>query len=90
MTTAFTLDIRTIFFTQVLINLTMGLALWIATRGRYQYGLNYFIGLFLSQAIVQTLTFFRGILPDVITIVLANTLVIASYNLGYLGILSFL
>ncbi len=85
MTSAFMLDIRTIFFTQVLINLTMGLALWISTRGRYKYGLNYFIGLFLSQAFVQALYFLRGILPDVITIVLANVLVVASYNLGYLG-----
>ncbi|NMB53821.1 MAG: GGDEF domain-containing protein [Leptolinea sp.] len=71
--------------TQVLINLTMGLALWIATRGRYQYGLNYFIGLFFSQAFAQTLYIFRGILPDFITVVVANVLVVASYNLGYLG-----
>lgn len=79
------LDIRTIFFTQVLINLTMGLAMWIATRGRYKYGLNYFIGLFLVQALAQTLYFFRGILPDFVTIVLANILVVSSYSLGYLG-----
>jgi diguanylate cyclase (GGDEF)-like protein len=85
MTTGFALDIRTIFFTQVLINLTMGLALWTATRGRYQYGLNYFIGLFLLEAFAQILYVFRGILPDIITIVLANFLVILSYNLGYLG-----
>jgi diguanylate cyclase (GGDEF)-like protein len=85
MTSAYLLDIRTIFVTQVLINLTMGLALWIATRGRYQYGLNYFIGLFISQAFAQALYIFRGILPDFITIVIANVLVVASYNLGYLG-----
>jgi diguanylate cyclase (GGDEF)-like protein len=85
MTTGFALDIRTIFFAQVLINLTMGLALWTATRGKYQYGLNYFVGFFLSQSVVQVLLFSRGYLSDVITIVVANTLLIASYNLGYLG-----
>ncbi len=86
---AFELDIRTVFFTQVVINLTMGLALWVATRGRYQYGLNYFICLFLFQVIAQGLYFFRGILPDVVTVVIANVLLIATYNLGYMGFCRF-
>jgi diguanylate cyclase (GGDEF)-like protein len=85
MNPTFVLDIRTIFFTHVLVNFTMGLALWFSTRGRYQYGLNYFVGFFLSQAVVQVLLFMRGFLPDIVTIVVANTLLIASYNLGYLG-----
>lgn len=82
---AFELDIRTVFFTQVVINLTMGLALWVATRGRYQYGLNYFISLFLLQVIAQGLYFFRGTLPDVITVIIANVLLVTTYNLGYMG-----
>jgi diguanylate cyclase (GGDEF)-like protein len=85
MNPTFVLDIRTIFFTHVLVNITMGLALWFSTRGRYQYGLNYFVGFFLSQAVVQVLLFTRGFLPDIVTIVIANTLLIASYNLGYVG-----
>lgn len=86
---AFELDIRTVFFTQVVINLTLGLALWVATRGRYQYGLNYFICLFLFQVIAQGLYFFRGILPDFVTVVIANVLLIATYNLGYMGFCRF-
>jgi diguanylate cyclase (GGDEF)-like protein len=85
MNTPLVLDVRTIFFTQVTINLIIGLALWFSSLGRYQRGLNHFIGLFLSQAAAQSLYIFRGILPDVVTIVIANVLVIASYNLGYLG-----
>jgi len=83
------LDVRTIFFTQVTINLIIGLALWFSSLGRYQRGLNHFIGLFLSQAAAQSLYIFRGILPDVITVLMANVLVIASYNLGYLGYCNF-
>jgi diguanylate cyclase (GGDEF)-like protein len=79
------LDVRTIFFTQVTINLIIGLALWFSSLGRYQRGLNHFIGLFLSQAVAQSLYIFRGILPDVVTVLVANVLVIASYNLGYVG-----
>ncbi len=85
MSTPYIIDIRTVFLIQVFVNLVIGLAIWLSTRGRYEYGLEYFVGLFLSQAAVQFLLFFRGILPDFITIVLANTLLIASYNLGYLG-----
>jgi diguanylate cyclase (GGDEF)-like protein len=85
MNSIISLDIRTVFFTQVIVNLIIGLALWFSTLGRYQHGLNYFIGLFLSQAIAQVLLFLRGILPDFVTIVIANTFVAASYNLGYLG-----
>lgn len=85
MNTGITVDIRTIFLIQVFVNLVIGLAMWLTTRGRYQYKLGYFVGLFLSQAAVQLLLFLRGILPDFITIVVANTLLISSYNLGYLG-----
>jgi predicted signal transduction protein with EAL and GGDEF domain len=85
MNPALTLDIRTIFFTQVTINLIIGLAMWFSSLGRYQRGLNQFIALFISQAIAQSLYIFRGMLPDFITILVANVLVIASYNLGYLG-----
>lgn len=89
MDTALTLDVKTIFFSQVTINLILGLALWFSSLGRYQKSLNYFIGLFIFQALTQFLYIFRGILPDVVTIVLANTLLIASYNLGYLGYCKF-
>lgn len=89
MNPALLLDIRTIFFTQVIINLIIGLAMWYSSLGRYQRGLNHFIGFFLSQAFAQLLYVFRGMLPDVITVLLANVLVIASYNLGYLGFCQF-
>ncbi|GAP21843.1 GGDEF domain-containing protein [Leptolinea tardivitalis] len=83
------IDIRTVVVIQVIVNLTIGLTLWLSMRGRYQFGMNYFITLFLSQFFVQILYILRGILPDFITIVLANVLLIASYNLGYLGYCSF-
>ncbi|BCY16526.1 GGDEF domain-containing protein [Leptolinea sp. HRD-7] len=89
MDTILTLDIKTIFFTQVTINLFLGLALWFSSLGRYQKGLNYFIGLFIAQSVTQFLYIFRGILPDLVTIVLANVLLIGSYNLGYLGYCQF-
>ncbi len=89
MDTALTLDVKTIFFAQVTINLILGLALWFSSLGRYQKGLYYFIGLFIAQAVTQFLYIFRGVLPDLVTIVLANTLLIASYNLGYLGYCQF-
>jgi diguanylate cyclase (GGDEF)-like protein len=85
MNPALTLDIRTIFFTQVVVTLIIGLAMWFSSLGRYQRGLNHFIGLFLLQAVAQSLYIFRGILPDFVTITIANILVISSYNLGYLG-----
>jgi len=89
MDTILTLDIKTIFFTQVTINLILGLALWFSSLGRYQKGLNYFIGLFIAQSVTQFFYIFRGILPDLVTIVLANVLLIGSYNLGYLGYCQF-
>ena len=85
MNPAFALDVRTIFFTQVIVNLFIGLAFWFSSLGRYQRGLNQFIGLFLVQTVAQCLYIFRGILPDVITILVANVLIIISYNLGYMG-----
>ncbi len=89
MNAGITVDIRTIFLIQVFVNLVIGLAMWLTTRGRYQYKLGYFVGLFLSQAVIQLLLFFRGILPDFVTIVIANTLLVSSYNLGYLGYCEF-
>jgi hypothetical protein len=89
MNPTFVLDISTIFITLIVVNLTMGLALLAAMRGRFRYGLNYFVALFLMQPVAQVLFLFRGVLPDIVTIIIANTLLSFTYNMGYIGYCKF-
>ena len=85
------LDMRTIIVSNVItdiVSLIVMALLWRQTRKRFAG-----TGFFALDFVLQTTAFFliilRGSIPDWLSIVLANTLVIAGAILGYMGLLRF-
>ncbi len=86
------LDMRTVVFTGVvneIICTIVILALWRQNRRRFD-GMAFWAANFTFQTAGLLLIVMRGSIPDLISIVLANALVIAGAFLGYLGLERFL
>ena len=81
-------DIRTIIFSYVITNaicLVVVAFLWLRNRKRFA-GLSFWLADFAIQFMVILLVALRGILPDFLSIVVSNTLVIAGTILLYMGL----
>ena len=84
------LDIRTMYFSMALAGLYASMALFFFSAGRYwREGMRYWTLGFAFQGVAWTLIGLRGIVPDVLTIVAANTLLVANYSLHYCGVRDF-
>ncbi|MFH1134682.1 MAG: PAS domain S-box protein [Pseudomonadota bacterium] len=84
----FSLDIRTIVFSNLLtaiVGILVLLLLWRQSRGRFR-GMGLWVFDFIFQTIALFLIVLRGSIPDWTSIVLSNTLVIAGAILGYIGL----
>lgn len=82
------LDVRTIVFSASVINIVCTLiivALWNQSRKRYD-GTGFLILDFSFQTAGLIMVFLRGSIPDWMSIVLSNTIVIAGVILGYIGL----
>ena len=82
------LDMRTIIFSFVLINIVstlIVLLLWINYRKRYK-GLGYWICAFSFQMVAYILIILRGVLPLWVSIDLANAISVLGILLGYMGL----
>lgn len=79
---------RTMFFIIMIVTAMVTLFLGISWRqnaSRYG-GINFFVGDFLLQTIGEFLISFRGFIPDLFSIIISNTLIIAASILGYIGL----
>lgn len=86
------LDMRTLIFTNVvsaLVALIIVFSLWRQSRNRFS-GLGYLAVDFALQTVAVLLISLRGRIPDGISMVLANSLVIAGAILGLMGLERFL
>ncbi|MFO7568588.1 MAG: PAS domain S-box protein [Smithellaceae bacterium] len=85
------LDIRTILFSYVLTNivcLAVMVLLWRQNRTRIA-GTTFWVANYSCQTAALLLIVLRGTIPDGMSIVLANALVITGAFLGYMGLLRF-
>jgi PAS domain S-box-containing protein len=83
----FSLDMRTVILSNVVTDVVcmlVVLLLWHQSRNRFA-GIGFWVLDFVFQTAAMFLVILRGSLPDVISVVLANTLVIAGAILGYAG-----
>lgn len=86
------LDVRTVLFISVVIDCLCTLFLvflWLQNRKRYQ-GIFFWVADFFFQTTGLFLILLRGQIPDWISLVLANTLVIGGAILGFMGLETFL
>jgi PAS domain S-box-containing protein len=82
------IDIRTVIFSYVISNAICTIvmaSMWLRNRRRFT-GLGFWLADFAIQSIALLLAVSRGILPDFITIVMPNTLVIAGTILMLIGL----
>ena len=82
------LDIRTIVFSHMATGLMCSLVmafLWRQYRNRYD-GLSFLLGDFVLQLVAVLLIGLRGHVPDFVSVIISNTLVITGALLGYLGL----
>lgn len=85
------LDIRTIVFSHVITNaicFTVMALLWFRERRRFA-GMAFWLADFAMQFVAIVLVALRGILPDFLSIVVSNTLVIAGTILLFMGLEQF-
>ncbi|PKN69928.1 MAG: hypothetical protein CVU54_07810 [Deltaproteobacteria bacterium HGW-Deltaproteobacteria-12] len=85
------LDMRTLIFSQAVTNLICLLVitvLWQQNRKRFA-GSTFLLFDFLLQTLAFFLVVLRGSIPDWMSMVLANTLIMAGALLGYMGLLRF-
>ena len=86
------LDMRTIIFSNILtdfISTLVIILLWLQNRNRLK-GTIYFVIDFSFQSVALILIVLRGQIPDFLSIVVSNTLVVAGMILGLIGITRFL
>jgi PAS domain S-box-containing protein len=82
------LDMRTIVFSNVLTDLVcmlVALLLWKQNRKRF-HGVSFWVFSFAFQTAALFLIILRGNIPDHMSVVFANTLVVAGALLGYMGL----
>lgn len=86
------LDLRTILVSYALCNLICAIvlfSLWKQTHGRYK-GLDYIMSSFANNFIGIALLALRGMVPDFISIVLGNVLLVGGILLLFIGLAKFL
>lgn len=86
-----TLDIRTVIFSFVLVNIVSTLVvifLWMQYRERYK-GIGYLVYAFLFQMIAYILIIMRGSIPDWLSSDAGNIISVTGIFLGYLGLEKF-
>jgi diguanylate cyclase (GGDEF)-like protein/PAS domain S-box-containing protein len=86
------LDMRTIIVLSVITNMICALfiaQLWLQNRRRFA-GMAFWVLDFVFQALALVLIVLRGAIPDWMSMVLSNTLVIAGAILGFMGLERFL
>jgi len=82
------LDMRTVLFSSVVTDIMcvlFVLVFWFQSRRRFK-GIGFFVVNFAFQTLAFLLTFLRGSVPDWISIVVANGLIVAGLILGYMGL----
>ncbi len=82
------LDMRTIVFSNVLIHIVcmhVIIQLWRQGRNRYP-GFNFWVVDYFLQISALVLIILRGVVPDWISYILANVMVISGALLGYMGL----
>lgn len=82
------LDIRTIIFSYAITNaicFVVMVSLWLRNRNRFD-GLGFWLSDFAIQFIVLLLIALRGLIPDFLSIVVSNALVMAGTILLYMGL----
>lgn len=82
------LDIRTVIFSFVLINIVSTLIiifLWKQYRSRYN-GIGFLVYAFLFQMIAYILIILRGLIPDWVSSELGNIISVVGIFIGYLGL----
>lgn len=82
------IDMRTVFFITIIVTsmFTLFLAIsWKENRSRYK-GINFWVADFSLQTIGELLVSLRGFIPDLFSIVIANTLIISASVFGYVGL----
>ncbi len=85
------LDMKTVVFAFLIYNVLISgilFSLWLQNRKRYD-GITFWLADFLLQAIAQLLIALRGHIPDFISIVISNTMVILGLALFYIGLRRF-
>lgn len=85
------LDIRTVLFSYLLTCLAcvvVYMLLWMQNRRRFE-GMTFWLFSFICQALVLILLISRGLIPDWVSVVLANILILLGAFLGYAGLLRF-
>ncbi|MBA4369542.1 MAG: hypothetical protein C0403_18095 [Desulfobacterium sp.] len=87
-----TLDMRTIVFSNVITDIVCTLiilVLWLQSRKRFA-GTGFWVFDYTFQTAALFMIILRGAIPDLISMVLSNTLVIAGAILGYMGLERFI
>lgn len=82
------LDMRTVLFSSVVTDIMcvlFVLALWFQSRKRFE-GIGFFVVDFAFQTVALFLIALRGTIPDYISMVLAQVLIISGAFLGYMGL----
>ena len=85
------LDIRTLIVSFIATNLVCVIVmtlLWRQNRHRFS-GIGYWLGQYIAINVAVVLLALRGVLPDGLSIVVANTLVVAGFVLIYMGVQRF-
>jgi len=85
------LEMKTVVFTYVVINAVISFILFLLfkqNRKRYA-GISFWLADYVLQTAGQMLIFMRGIIPDFISMVISNTLIISGILLFYLGLRRF-
>lgn len=85
------LDMRTIVFSNVITDIVCSLVILILWRqGRKQFvGINFWAFNFLFQTVALFLVILRGLIPDWMSMILSNTLMVTGAFLGLMGLKRF-
>lgn len=85
------LDMKTVVFAFLIYNILISgilVSLWIQNRKRYD-GISFWLADYILQAVAQLLIVLRGYIPDFISMVISNTMVIMGIILFYIGLRRF-
>jgi len=85
------LDMKTVVFAFLIYNILISgilVSLWFQNRKRYD-GISFWLADYILQAIAQLLIVLRGYIPDFISMVISNTMVIMGIIFFYIGLRRF-